>query len=200
MTAPANPGRTRRWPVLGALASALLCLPSMGCLNLLQEDFQPPVDHAPVVSGLVPPPGPKPVVQNVGLNCAPADTCRADSLDDADGETLTVRWSVRLDRSRDNDGSQIVRLILFEADLDRLNPPVHGINYDFQPFQLDFTTVTNQISEADLSGQQKDRTQLLELGVSDGGFRSGTEEVRAPGQLLTYFSWPLKLIAVDACQ
>jgi hypothetical protein len=128
---------------------------------------------------------------NAGSNCGQPPSFSAERLDDADLDTLTVRWTLLVPRG---EGAASVRLI--EEELEPLDPPVDGVVYDFRRFELDRTKLVNALG-GDLSEQAKpDHEQLLELRISDGGFKAGTDDPR-DGAGLVFLSWGIKIRDVD---
>lgn len=163
-----------------------------GCLNpLFFEDVEPAVNHAPAVTNLLPQPSFEDVVANAGANCAPPEAFRADRLDDADGDVLTVRWTLLVPRA---DGA--ARIPLLEEELEPLEPPIDDVEYDFRPFELSGSRLRIALG-GDLDNQSKaDVQQLLELRISDRGFKPGTDEPRADaGSFLA--SWGVKLLNTE---
>lgn len=185
---------TRGWRDGGALASALLMSAAMtACVNpLFFDNVQAAVNHAPVVVNMQPQPTFGRIEVNVGENCAPDETFRAERLEDADFDVLTVRYSLLLPRGV--GGSK--RETVLEQELVPFDEPIEGRLYDFQPFQLDGSRL-NILLGGDV-GEQVDRPegQLLELRISDGGFKAGTDDV-PEGAGLFYMSWAIKLTRVD---
>jgi hypothetical protein len=198
MGRPRNATKTGAWTARRAVAPALLCLVAagtVGCLNpLFFTDVEVPVNHAPILTGLVPEPSVRRREINVAANCVPLDTFRAARLDDADFDVLTVRWTLFLDREGSVGGA---RERIVEEELVPLDPPVDGIVYDLRPFVLDRTKVLAALGSAELAAQTGPGVegQLLELRISDGGFKTGTDEP-PDGAALLYHSWAIKLTDV----
>ena len=187
-------GWTRAGTGVCVVALLLLCL---GCLNpLIIDKVQTDVDHAPVVTHMSPQPSFGRLDVNAGKNCAPLTTWRADRLDDADLDTLTVRWTLLLPSADNPDGRTTS---LPDIQLDPQDPPVNDVVYAFAPFTLDRTTVLRFMESTQLSDQaanHSDVGQLLELRISDGGFKSGTDD--APDGFVVFFqSWAIVLRNTD---
>ena len=165
------------------------------CVNpLFFDNVQPATNHAPVVVNMQPQPSFGRIQVLVGPNCAPDETFRADRVDDADLDILTVRYSLLVPRGVTDSN----RITVFESEMLPLDEAVDGRFYDFQPFQLDSSRLTILLG-GDLTPQFDAASgQLLELRISDGGFKTGTND--APeGAGLFFISWPIKLIPSETC-
>ena len=162
-----------------------------GCLNpIFFDKVEIDVNHAPVLTGMTPAPTFDRVNAQLGPDCAPLESFRAVRLDDADEDVLTVRWTLLLPRDGTLTGA---RVNLLEVDLEPLVPRVEGLEYDFQPFQLDRAKVLGALGPSELASQaQREEGQLLELRISDRGFKTGTFD--APdGADVVYMSWAVKV-------
>lgn len=180
---------------------APLVLVTTGCLNpFFFENVEEPVNHAPILTDMEPAPSFERIEVNVAPNCGPLVTFRPARLDDADFDTLTVRWSLFFAQTGSEDGA---RRILFEEDLE----PCSGGSpcpsddpevpiYDFHPFELVHENVRDALGLAELDAQTGGAPgvegQLLELRISDGGFQTGKDDAR-DGAALVYMSWPIRL-------
>jgi hypothetical protein len=167
-------------------------------LNIdLNAPFNGTVDHAPVVTQMKPDPSVGKIPANLGANCAPAATFFAESVDDADGDDLTVRWTLEFPEEGFGAGSfQTVSRVITEFTLQKLPVAVDNKNYDFPPFELDQQTLVPQTMTTDELAKQvsnfSDVGQLLELFISDGGFEAGTNDA-SKGFSVVSFSWAIQL-------
>lgn len=158
-----------------------------GCLNpLLFDELEVNVNHAPLLLNVQPRPTFGNLDVNVGSGCAPR-TFRAERLEDADLDILTLRYSILVPR-----GAAEARILLREEELVALEEPADGVVYDLRPFELTALVLRTALG-GDIDEQVRDdNEQLLELRVSDGGFKAGTDEPR-DGAALEYVSWSIKL-------
>lgn len=189
----------RTWP----LAPLLLCFVSMtttGCLNLLFDPkFAATLDHAPVVTGMEPAPDAGKIPANIGTACA-SPTFFAQSVDDADGDDLTVRWVLRFPRDPQGNGDiQTVPRQLLEFSVTKLPAPVDGKNYDFPPFEVDHQTVVDsgafdegEVQNLATIAELANAGELLEVFISDTGFKAGTNDPNDGGAVV-FFSWAIEL-------
>ncbi len=175
-----------------ALAPSLLWLglSLAGCLNPVHiGEAVPEENHVPVVEAF-PPPTFAPLPAQVGDGgCAPLEL-RLLTLDDADGDTLTVRFDIVVERNQ-----RASRVLLREL------PPIAIRDDGTYPL----TDLTSLSLDQDLLGAklgdleaQKGRTQLVELRVSDAGFASdenGDPVPEGDGGVV-FFSW---LVALQDC-
>lgn len=176
-----------------ALAPVLLTLTvgavaaGTGCLNPLYfDELEVLLNHAPLLHNVQPTPSFGDIEVNVGEGCAPV-SFRADRVEDADLDVLTVRYSVLVPR-----GLSEARVVLREEELVPLDEPVDGSFYDLRPFELTGSVLRIALG-GDLDEQvREDKEQLFELRISDGGFKAGTDEVR-DGAALEYIGWAIKL-------
>lgn len=181
-----------------ALASALLIstlMSALGCVNpLFFDDVAAAANHAPVVANMRPSPSFDRLELNVGTNCAPLFTFFPDFIDDADLDVLSVRWTLLLDASGVIGG---VRVELRDEELVPLEEPVDNAFYAFTPFQ-----VTREVLEVKLvpfdeqAADPNIEGQLLELTVSDRGFKPGDGAVPSDGAGTFYLSWAVRLTNV----
>lgn len=199
------------WAGRGAMAPALLCLLASltaGCLNpFFFDNVEEPVNHAPVFTNLTPQPSFERLVINVAPNCGPLVTFKADRLDDADFDKLIVRWSLLLEREGTTGGAR-ERLVELELEpcngLEPCPPEDPGTPiYDFLPFELDRTKVLFALGQAELTAQTDPNGdiegQLLELRVSDRGFKPNGEDVVEEAGLV-FQSWAIKLVqSAEGC-
>jgi hypothetical protein len=170
-----------------ALLSTLAGL--AGCFNATHiGEPVPKENHVPVVEAF-PPPTFEPLVAAVGGACAPLEL-QLVTLDDADGDTLTVRFDVVVERNE-----RASRVLLRES------PPITPLDDDTYPL----TDLTSLVLGQDVLGAklgdleaQKGRTQLVELRVSDAGFASDENGDPVPDGdgSVVFLSW---LIALQDC-
>jgi hypothetical protein len=187
LLASSTPCRRSAAPTL-ALASSLLCLAMdlCSCFNPVHYgEAVPRENHVPVVDAL-PPPSFQPLPAQVGPSCAPLEF-QLRAVDDADGDVLTVRFDIVLERNE-----RPSRVLLRES------PPIRPLEDDSYPL----TDLTSLVLEEDvLSARlgdldaQKGRTQLLELRVSDAGFAADENGDPVPDGDggVAYFSWQIAL-------
>lgn len=201
MTSRGNATKTWTWRGRAPLAPALLTSVAMtACVNpLFFDNVQPAVNHTPVLVNMQPLPGFARRVINVGSNCGPGPdgSFFASRLDDADLDTLTVRYSLLLPRGGSVEGA---REILFEEELEPNADPEALVVYDFKPFEVDRTKVINALGEFGLREQtepgpegQLVEGQLLELRISDRGFKAGGNEPAREDATVLFISWAIKL-------
>lgn len=198
MTSRGRTARARGCRGMTPLAPALLMcvgMTSTACVNpLFFDSVQPAVNHSPLLENMQPPPGFARRVINVGANCGPGPegSFFASGLNDADLDVLTVRYSLLLPRDGSPDGA---REILFEEELEP-NPEAQALLvYDFKAFEVDRTKIVNALGTAGL-GEQVDPAiegQLLELRISDRGFKAGGNEPTNDDATLLFLSWSIKL-------
>jgi hypothetical protein len=180
--------RPRRRRVTASLALALLfssaALPA--CFNPTHiGEAVPKENHVPVVEAF-PPPTFEPLPAQVGGDCVPLEL-QIQALDDADGDTLTVRFDVVVERNE-----RASRVLLRES------PPIKPLDDGTYPL----TDLTSLVLGADVLGAklgdleaQKGRTQLVELRVSDAGFASdenGDPVPEGDGGVV-FLSWQIAL-------
>ncbi len=172
------------------MALALLCLWTSACLNLNYVDKPiPRENHVPVVE-VFPPPSFEPLQALVGDACSPR-TFTIDPLQDADEDILTVRWDILLKRDE-----RPARVLLRES------PPIPPLDSGEYPLtalttlSLDRALLGARLGDLD---QQMDplnnRTQLIELRVSDTGFvadENGDPVADGDGGVV-FHSWMVKL-------
>ncbi len=175
-----------------ALAPTLLFLLASlaGCFNPVHiGEAVPQENHVPVVE-VFPPPTFAPLPAQVGDGgCAPLEL-QIVTLDDADADTVTVRFDVVVERNQ-----RASRVLLREL------PPIDARDDGTYPL----TDLTSLSLDQDLLGAklgdleaQKGRTQLVELRVSDAGFASdenGDPVPEGDGGVV-FFSW---LVAMQDC-
>lgn len=170
----------------------------MGCVNpLFFDNVNAAANHAPVVVNMRPPPSFDRLELNVGTNCAPLFNFFPDFIDDADLDVLSVRWTLLLETDGVVGGA---RATLRDEELTPFDEPVEGRLYAFTPFQV--TREVLQINLVDFEEQATNpdiEGQLLELTVSDGGFKPGAGAVPTDGAGVFYMSWAVRLTNV-ACE
>ena len=175
------------------LAPALLLMAGMGaaCINPNYVGKPVPLEnHTPVVEAF-PAPTFEPLAADVGGDCAPL-TFDITRLEDADGDTLTVRFDIVLRRQ-----GRATRVELRESP--PLRPDQDGV------FPLGTALTTLELNEdllgarlGDLDAQMdpaNNNTQLIELRVSDAGFvadENGDPVVDGEGGLV-FLSWLVRL-------
>jgi hypothetical protein len=160
-----------------------------GCFNPVRIGAEQLLeDHVPVVEAL-PPPTFEPLVAQVGDECKPLAFI-IDTLDDPDGDTLTVRFDAVVERN-----GRASRVLLRET------PPILPLEDGTYPL----TGLTRLTLDQDLLGArlgdvdtQKGRTQLIELRVSDTGFVSDENGDPVPDGDggVVFLSW---LITLQEC-
>jgi hypothetical protein len=174
-----------------AMASLLLggVVGLVGCFNPTHiGEPVPKENHVPVVAAF-PPPTFEPLAAQVGAACAPLEL-QLVALDDADGDTLTVRFDIVVERNE-----RASRVLLRES------PPIPPRDDDTYPL----TDLTSLVLGPDVLGAklgdleaQKGRTQLVELRVSDAGFAADENGDPVPdGEgSIVFLSW---LVALQDC-
>jgi len=186
-----RPRRGTKSPPIAAVASALLFLPAglTGCFNPTHiGEATAKENHVPVVEAL-PPPTFEPLPAPVGRDCLPLKL-QLVGIDDADGDTLTVRFDLVVERDE-----RASRVLLRES------PPIPPLADDTYPL----TDLTSLVLGQDVLGAklgdleaQKGRTQLVELRVSDNFFVSDENGDPIPddGGSVVFLSW---LVALQDC-
>lgn len=178
------------WGRLWALAPALLCLLSAACFNpTYLGKTEPRENHVPIVEAF-PPPSFEPLQADVGEPCLPL-TFPITTLDDADGDILTVRFDALVSRN-----GRPARVELRES------PPISPSDEGEYPLTALTTLVLDEDLLAarlgDLERQMDPRnnlTQLIELRVSDTGFvtdENGDPVADGDGGLV-FLSWMIRL-------
>ena len=178
------------WAVLRALAPALLCMSASACFNPTYiGKTEPRENHVPIVEAF-PPPSFEPLQADVGEGCAPL-SIPITTLDDADGDILTVRFDALVNRN-----GRAARVELRE------NPPISPSDEGEYPLTALTTLVLDEELLAarlgDLERQMDPRnnlTQLIELRVSDTGFvndENGDPVADGDGGLV-FLSWMIRL-------
>ncbi len=175
-----------RWsPRTLALALLWLSSPLPACFNPTHiGEAVPKENHVPVVEAL-PPPTFEPLPAQVG-GCVPLEV-QISALDDADGDDLTVRFDIVVERNE-----RASRVLLRES------PPIAPLDDGTYPL----TGLTSLVLGQDVLGAklgdldaQKGRTQLVELRVSDAGFASdenGDPVPEGDGGVV-FLSWQIAL-------
>ncbi len=179
--------RPRSLPPSRSLAPALLCCSVLlpGCFNPTHiGEAVPKENHVPVVEAL-PPPTFEPLPAQVG-SCVPLEI-QITALDDADGDDLTVRFDIVLERDE-----RASRAALRES------PPIVRLDDGSYPL----TGLTSIVLGQEVLGPrlgdleaQKGRTQLVELRVSDAGFafdENGDPVPDGDGGIV-FLSWQIAL-------
>jgi hypothetical protein len=177
---------------LRVLAPALLCLLASACFNpVYLGKTEPRENHVPIVEAF-PPPSFEPLQADVGEGCAPL-TIPITTLDDADGDILTVRFDALVSRN-----GRAARVELRES------PPISPSDDGEYPLTALTTLVLDEDLLAarlgDLERQMDPRnnlTQLIELRVSDTGFvtdENGDPVADGDGGLV-FLSWMIRLTA-----
>jgi hypothetical protein len=181
-----RPGVQAAW-----LASALLFFSAVlpACFNPTHiGEVVPKENHVPVVEAF-PPPTFEPLPAQVGGACVPLEL-QIQALDDADGDKVTVRFDIVLERNE-----------LASRVLLRESPPIVPLDDGTYPL----TDLTSLVLGGDVLGAklgdleaQKGRTQLVELRVSDAGFASDENGDPVPDGDggVVFLSW---LIALQDC-
>jgi len=177
-----------RGPVL---ASALLCVVAAGCFNPNLIGHPLPRDnHVPVVE-VLPTPTLTPLDAVVELDqqgCAPLQF-EISRLEDSDGDTLTVRYDIVVDR----DGTEVRQLL-------KETPPIEvgddgtyalpnntGLDLDRSRLQRLGDLRPQATADAQVF-------QLIELRVSDNGFNDNNDvPVPGAGGGMFFISWNVKL-------
>ena len=166
-----------------------------GCFNpTCIGEVRPRENHVPVVE-VQPDPSFEPIPVNVGADCAPTELTITD-MNDADGDTLTVRFDMLLQR---RVGSGPARIELFEAPpLDEQPDGTYAINA-FTTLKIDRNLVDAKLGGVPDNPELAD-TQLVELRVSDSGFINDEngDPVTGDGGGLFFSNWLIRL-ADDDC-
>jgi hypothetical protein len=185
-----SPEESGTWRAIRALAPALLCLLSAACFNpTYLGKTEPRENHVPIVEAF-PPPSFEPLQADVGEGCAPL-SIPITTLDDADGDILTVRFDALVNRN-----GRAARVELRES------PPISPSEEGEYPLTALTTLVLDEELLAarlgDLERQMDPRnnlTQLIELRVSDTGFvtdENGDPVADGDGGLV-FLSWMIRL-------
>ncbi len=181
--------------VAPTMALALLSVVTAGCFN--PNHIGRPVEgenHVPIVD-ILPTPTLTPIAAAVSLDgvdaCAPTEF-NFISLDDSDGDILTVRWDLVFG----GFGGEVRRELKSSPPLAPLDDGSYAAN-DSTDLSLDAAGLRRRLG-ADLDAQVgagDDVFQLLELRVSDGGFvaDSNGDPIAPPGARLVYRTWNVKL-------
>lgn len=164
----------------------------MGCVNpLFFDDVTAAVNHAPVVANMRPAPSFERLELNFGVNCAPLFSFFPDFIDDADLDVLSVRWTLLMETSGVVGG---LRATLRDEELEPLPEPVDGRFYAFTPFQVTRDVIISALIPENQTTDPQIEGQLLELTVSDAGFKPGNNtSIPNDGAGVFYMSWPVKL-------
>ncbi|HEY1097310.1 MAG TPA: hypothetical protein VGF99_00220 [Myxococcota bacterium] len=175
------------------LALALLCQGVSACFNPYHVGV--PVDvenHVPLVD-VVPTATLRPIPAAVTIDggaqaCAPTEFNFVD-LFDADGDELTVLWTIVFARS-----NELRRVLKESPAIVPLDDGSYAVN-DSTDLTLDAAVLERALG-ADLALQAEagpDVFQLIELRVSDNGFSGGNDPVPVGGGAMFYKSWNVKL-------
>jgi hypothetical protein len=177
-----------------ALALSLLwwAMTATACFNPVYiGKVEPRENHVPIVEAF-PPPTFEPLQADVGDGCAPL-SIPITTLDDADGDELTVRFDALVSRN-----GRAARVELRES------PPIGPSTEGSYPLTaLTTLTLDEELLAArlgDLERQMDPRnnlTQLIELRVSDAGFvtdDNGDPVADADGGIV-FLSWMIRLTA-----
>ena len=178
----------------GALALPLLWwfMTVTACFNpVYLGKTEPRENHVPIVEAF-PPPTFEPLQADVGDGCAPL-SLPITTLDDADGDELTIRFDALVNRN-----GRAARVELRES------PPIGPTTEGSYPLTaLTTLTLDEELLAArlgDLERQMDPRnnlTQLIELRVSDTGFvtdENGDPVADADGGIV-FLSWMIRLTA-----
>ena len=172
------------------LAPALLCLWSAACFNPTYIGKpEPRENHVPIVEAF-PAPSFEPLQADVGEACAPLALAMT-ALDDADLDTLTVRFDALVNRN-----GRAARVLLRES------PPITPSDQGLYPLTalttltLDEDLLSSRLGDLDRQMDPRNNlTQLIELRVSDSGFvadENGDPVADDDGGLI-FLSWMIRL-------
>jgi hypothetical protein len=178
--------------LLSTSAMTTVMLATTGCLNpTFFTEVEAEDNHAPEVTLLAPVPSFNPLKVNVGAECR-VERVVAQRLDDADGDLLSFRYSLVVNRP----GTDGVDVVLMADDLPRKEPLVGEESpYDFPTLELNRALLEPALGDLQFQANGTNG-QLLVLRISDRGF-STSGEARA-GAALLFFSWAIQLTDV-AC-
>jgi hypothetical protein len=182
------------WADRRVVAPALLMLAASGCFNpTCIGEVQPRENHVPVVE-VQPDPSFEAIPVDLGADCFTTEL-RIDALNDDDGDTLTVRYDMLLQR---RVGSPPARVPL------QLGPPIEPSSegdYPLNAFtnlKIDAALIERAVGSLPDDPNVAD-TQLIELRVSDNGFvadAAGVPVVPEGGGLF-FSNWLVRLSEGD---
>ena len=169
-------------------------LAATGCFNpTCIGEVQPRENHVPVVE-VQPDPSFEPIAVDLGADCFTTEL-RIDAMNDDDGDTLTVRFDMLLQR---RVGSPAARVPLL------LGPPIepdddgaYPLNF-FTTLKLDAALIEAAVGSLPDDPNVAD-TQLIELRVSDNGVVNNTAGVPVVGAGggLFFANWLVRLQEAD---
>ena len=186
------PTKSNSWAELRVVAPALLMLVVSGCFNPpCIGQVRPRENHVPVVQ-VQPDPSFEPIRADVGDECA-ATALSIIDWSDADGDTLTVRFDMLLQR-RVGSGPSRIELREFQ--------PIPALPDGSYPLGTTPLVIDSNLVDSKLGGVPDDLdladTQLIELRVSDSGFVNDEngDPVVGEGGGLFFSNWLIRLADV----
>ncbi len=168
----------------------------MGCLDpFLVTTIDKDENRWPRLENATPQPTFAPQEVAIGIGVA-AVSFSATPADD-DNDDLIARWLLVADRRGTQDG---VVVEMREQELIPLaNRGPEAQQYDFTPLELEHDALVQKFGAAELAEltnpDAANPFQLLELRVSDRGFRAGTNDPKE-GAGFAYFSWTVHITCV----
>jgi hypothetical protein len=179
-----------RGPLLAP--AVLMVVVSAACFNPNHiGQAVPKENHVPVVE-VFPAPSFAPLQADVALDaatsgCAPL-SFNIVRLEDADGDPLTIRFDMVLNR-----GAEVRQNLKLSAPLQPLDDGSYPLTANTE-LTLDAAQL-NVLGDLRAQAESEDHTQLVELRVSDSGFVPGNsnEPIAADDGGLFFFAWAIKL-------
>ncbi|MDP2341239.1 MAG: hypothetical protein Q8O67_09790 [Deltaproteobacteria bacterium] len=170
-------------------------LVASGCFNpTCIGEVQPRENHVPVVE-VQPDPSFNAIPADIGKDCEPI-TLRIDAMNDADGDTLTVRFDMLLQRRAGTGGARIEL-----AEREPIEPSPDGtyaLN-SFTNLEINRGLIDAKVGNLSDDPEVAD-TQLIELRVSDNGFVKDENDVPVvpgDGDGLFFSNWLIRLSEAD---
>ena len=194
-----TPGKTRHFVSVYALAWQLLwCGGAVGCFNPAYiGDVLPRENHVPVIANIRPPPNFNPIVVPVvaeGCDDVTFGIEGQDGLQDVDGDHLTVRWDLLVNRGG------LPRWVNLRED-ETIAPLDNGQYPITDATSIPMSLALLRSKLLDLDEQFTLPHQLLELRISDGGIFAEDNDNGKPiadaRAGVAYVSWQVDL--VDVC-